>query len=263
MRTITAQERSVLPPEAAPQAEAGTAETAGFCAASARRDTAARFTRCVADPASRALDCPLPGSGRTVERFAVRTSMAPENLCVARMDAAANPAELGPPPTRRSERWGVWAAEPPGEGLTATRSERGKQHGSVVTAKAGNGKRLLAVRTGVGMDAAAHGPGPLRDTRLGAVGVVRGQAAEAIGRDPSDAGGTARLRSLRVRAFVEWVCADVLTHVERATGAGSLCHDERPARNAADPAVHVRIRRHHAEPDLAEPGGLLAREASS
>jgi alkylation response protein AidB-like acyl-CoA dehydrogenase len=428
MRSITEQERTAFPAEDAPGApEAGAAETAGFSASAARRETAAGFTRRVAGLSSGALDCPLPGLGRTAARFTVLTSVAEEDLCVARLfeghvDAVAILAELGAPAPRPGERWGVWAAEPPGEGLTATRTERGwllnglKQYCSgahncthaLVTAKAADGKRLFAVRTGVGVGeagsrrsgsagddparhasaagrpgddelsgpepsdgpargagtvdrpgddelavagpgeglahgtaaakagchpvagswqalgmagsdtpdvrfhevaavpvggvgayltrpgfqhggigvaacwhggaravadvllkgAAARGPDPLTDAHLGAVDMrlhaaetVLRQAADEIDLDPSDTGGGARVRSLRVRAFVESVCADVLTHVGRATGAGPLCHDERHARNAADLAVYIR--QHHAERNLAELGGLVAREASS
>lgn len=65
------------------------------------------------------------------------------------------------------------------------------------------------------------------------------------------------MRSLRVRAFVEEACSATLAHVGRATGAGPLCHDLRHARNVADLGVYLR--QHHAEANLAELGGLVAR----
>jgi alkylation response protein AidB-like acyl-CoA dehydrogenase len=112
------------------------------------------------------LDLPLPGSGRTRERWAVLASLAGEDLSLARLgeghtDALAILAELGagPPPAR--SRWGVWAAQPPGPGLMATRTGHGwrldgtKQYCSgarsctdaLVTAAAPDGSRLFAVST--------------------------------------------------------------------------------------------------------------------
>jgi hypothetical protein len=59
------------------------------------------------------LDLPLPGSGRTGERWAVLADLAEEDLSLARLaeghaDALAILTELGAaPPAGR--RWGVWA----------------------------------------------------------------------------------------------------------------------------------------------------------
>ncbi|MFJ1584666.1 acyl-CoA dehydrogenase [Streptomyces sp. NPDC088197] len=355
MRSTTRQDGpATAPPATAPDPAAHDAAT-GLPVAAAARESAERFAELVAALTSGALDCPLPGSGRTAERFAVLTSVAERDLCAARLfeghvDAAAILAELDAPPPRPGERWGVWAAEPPGEGLHATRDREGwvltglKQYCSgahscthaLVTAATERGKRLFAVRTGVadgcrpvpgtwqavgmaGSDtpdvrfdhvpgvpvgdvggylkrpgfqhggigvaacwyggaravadvllraAADRGPDPHTDAHMGAVDMllhaaaaVLKQAAAEIDGDPSDTGGTARMRSLRTRAFVESVCADVLTHVGRATGAGPLCHDERHARNTADLTVYIR--QHHAERNLAELGGLAARKEPS
>jgi alkylation response protein AidB-like acyl-CoA dehydrogenase len=112
------------------------------------------------------LELPLPGSGRTRERWAVLADLAEEDLSLARLaeghaDALAILAELGaaaPPP---GGRWGVWAAQPPGPGLAARRDAQGwrldgtKQYCSgahcctdaLVTAAAPDGNRLFAVRT--------------------------------------------------------------------------------------------------------------------
>ncbi|WP_329139818.1 acyl-CoA dehydrogenase [Streptomyces sp. NBC_01476] len=330
------------------RAAPGAAEDDGFSAATARRETALRFGEYVAGAAS----FPLPGSGRTAERFAALSAVAEQDLCVARLveghaDATAILAELGGPPPQPGERWGVWAAEPPGEGLTATRSgDRWALSGlkqycsgahscthALVTARTGDGRRLFRISTGPGtrpvpgswqalgmagsdtpdirfrdvpaqplggveayverpgfqhggigvaacwyggaravaavlrQAAADRGPDPFTDAHLGAVDMrlfaadaVLRQAAAEIDRDPYDAEGGARTRSLRVRAFVESVCADVLTHVGRATGAGPLCHDAAHARRTADLAVYLR--QHHAERNLAELGGLVARKES-
>jgi alkylation response protein AidB-like acyl-CoA dehydrogenase len=111
------------------------------------------------------LDLPLPGSGRTRERWAVFADLAGEDLALARLceghaDALAILAELGgdrPP----GSRWGVWAAQPPGPGLQAElregqwRLDGTKQYCSgahtcsnaLVTAKAPDGQRLFAVST--------------------------------------------------------------------------------------------------------------------
>ncbi|MEV7200586.1 acyl-CoA dehydrogenase [Streptomyces griseoluteus] len=112
--------------------------------------------------------CPLPGSGGTAARFDTLAGLAREDLCTARLaeghlDAVAILAELEGEPVRPGEYWGVWAAEPPGSGLTATRTAEGwvldgvKQYCSgahtcthaVVTALADDGRRLFAVRTGI------------------------------------------------------------------------------------------------------------------
>jgi alkylation response protein AidB-like acyl-CoA dehydrogenase len=292
------------------------------------------------------LVCPLPGIGRTRERFAVLSAVAEEDLSAARLfeghvDAVAILAELGGLAVRPGERWGVWAAEPPGTGLLAMRDGDGwhlsgrKAYCSgahtlthaLVTATASDGRRLFAVRLGsgcrpvqdswqaIGMagsdspdvrfdnvpaepvgDVAAYltrpgfqhggigvaacwyggaravarvlledtgrGPDPLTDAHRGAVDVALhaaraalAEAADGIDADPADTEATARLRSLRTRAVVEAACADVLTHVGRATGAGPLCHDPRHARTVAD--LEVYVRQHHAERNLAELGRLV------
>jgi alkylation response protein AidB-like acyl-CoA dehydrogenase len=308
------------------------------------------FAAAVEQIAAGGLDVPPPGAGRTAVRLGALAGLAERDLCVARLveghtDAAAILAELGAPPPGPGERWGVWAAEPPGTGLTASVTADGwrldglKSYCSgahscthaLVTARSGDERRLFAVPLGVlgcrpvegtwravGMagsdspdvrfdsvpgtpvggdrayldrpgfehggvgvaacwyggaravarplrEAAARRADPHTDAHLGAVetllhaaDVVLREAAAEIDRDPADAAGGARLRALRVRAFVARVCEDVLRHVGRATGAGPLCHDERHARAVAD--LEVYVRQHHAERDLATLGGLLARE---
>ena len=109
------------------------------------------------------LDLPLPGAGRTRERWAVLADLAGEDLSLARLaeghaDALAILAELGAAPPAGT-RWGVWAAQPPGPGLRARRAGDGwrldgtKQYCSgarsctdaLVTATAPDGDRLFAV----------------------------------------------------------------------------------------------------------------------
>jgi len=126
--------------------------------------TAAAFAAAVE---SGRLDLPLPGSGRTRERWARLAGLAAEDLSLVRLgeghaDAVAILAELGGPAAEPASRWGVWAAQPPGRGLTATQDERGwrltglKQYCSggractrvLVTAAAPDGVRLFAVDTG-------------------------------------------------------------------------------------------------------------------
>ncbi|MEV7728938.1 acyl-CoA dehydrogenase [Streptomyces sp. NPDC087917] len=325
--------------------------------AEVRLEVAADFTRYVERIASGAFDCPLPGAGRTAARFSALAAVAERDLSLVRLveghvDALAILAELGAPAPGPAERWAVWAAEPRGEGLTASRSPEGwvlnglKQYCSgahscthaLVTATAEDGRRLFAVATGeseegpgprvgcravdgswqaLGMaasdsasvvftdvpalpvgavgaylerpgfqhggigvaacwyggaravaellaDAAAQrGPDPITDAHLGAVTMrldaaasVLHQAADEIDRDPTDTHGTARRRSLRVRAFVESVCSDVLAHVGRATGAEPLCHNPVHTRRATDLGVYLR--QHHGDRNLAELGRLVA-----
>lgn len=74
------------------------------------------------------LDLPLPGSGATWRRWAAFADLAEEDLSLARLgeghaDAVAILAELGGPPPRPGSRWGVWAANPPGPNMTATRQD--------------------------------------------------------------------------------------------------------------------------------------------
>src|SRR5436309_14456121 len=79
------------------------------------------------------LNLPLPGGGRTRERWAVLADLAGEDLSLARLaeghtDALAILAELGvlgSPPA--GSRWGVWAAQPPGPRLMANRTGRGRR----------------------------------------------------------------------------------------------------------------------------------------
>ena len=112
------------------------------------------------------LDLPLPGSGRTRERWSAFAGLAERDLSLARLaeghaDAAAILAELGGGGLAAGSRWGVWAAQPPGPGLTARRAGDGwrvdgvKQYCSgarscthaVITASAPDGNRLFAVST--------------------------------------------------------------------------------------------------------------------
>jgi alkylation response protein AidB-like acyl-CoA dehydrogenase len=110
------------------------------------------------------VDLPLPGSGATWRRWAALAELAEEDLSLARLgeghaDAVAILAELGGPPPQAGSRWGVWAANPPGPNVTATRQDGGwllrgtKQYCSgarvcthaLVTARAGDEERLFAV----------------------------------------------------------------------------------------------------------------------
>ncbi|MGQ4516601.1 acyl-CoA dehydrogenase [Streptomyces sp. DW26H14] len=136
-----------------------------------RRAVADRFLALTApDGAGRAGgpalgDVPLPGSGRTAERFLVLYGLGREDLCVARLveghlDAVAILDEVAGPRVEPGERWGVWAAQPPGPGLGARRVDgRWVLDGlkpycsgahscthALVTADSGEGRRLFAVR---------------------------------------------------------------------------------------------------------------------
>jgi alkylation response protein AidB-like acyl-CoA dehydrogenase len=125
--------------------------------------TAQAFTAAVG---SGRLNLPLPGSGATWRRWAAFADLAGEDLSLARLgeghaDALAILAELGGPSPGPGSRWGVWAANPPGPNVTATRQAGGwllqgsKQYCSgaricthaLVTAAADDGERLFAVRT--------------------------------------------------------------------------------------------------------------------
>jgi alkylation response protein AidB-like acyl-CoA dehydrogenase len=128
---------------------------------SAWQRTAAAFTAAVE---SGRLDLPLPGAGATWERWAAFADLAEEDLSLARLgeghaDAVAILAELSGPPPLPGSRWGVWAANPPGPNVTASRQggtwvlNGTKQYCSgartcthaLVTAAADDGARLFAV----------------------------------------------------------------------------------------------------------------------
>ncbi len=113
------------------------------------------------------LDLPLPGGGRTFERWAALADLAGEDLSLARLseghaDALAILAELGAGPPPERSRWGVWAAQPPGPGLMASRAGDGWRLDGIkrfcsgarscthalVTAAAPDGTRLFAIGTG-------------------------------------------------------------------------------------------------------------------
>ena len=110
------------------------------------------------------LDLPLPGGGRTWERWASLAELAGEDLSLARLSeghAVAILAELGAGPPPAGSRWGVWAAQPPGPGLMASRTRGGwrldgvKRYCSgarscmhaLVTAAAPDGTRLFMAET--------------------------------------------------------------------------------------------------------------------
>lgn len=78
------------------------------------------------------LDMPLPGSGRTLVRWnklgaLCEFDVVAGRLAEAHVDAVAILAELGGPPVRQGELWGVWAAEAPDATV------RARHDGDVVT----------------------------------------------------------------------------------------------------------------------------------
>jgi alkylation response protein AidB-like acyl-CoA dehydrogenase len=99
----------------APDRAGGTAETAPWQIGRQAFRAAVESAR---------LDLPLPGSGRTRERWAAFADLAGEDLSLARLaeghaDAVAILAELEGPSPLPGSRWGVWAAHPPGPALEA------------------------------------------------------------------------------------------------------------------------------------------------
>jgi SAM-dependent methyltransferase len=110
------------------------------------------------------LDLPMPGSGRTWERWTILADLAGEDLSLARLseghtDALAILAELGADPPPAGSRLGVWAAQPPGPRLTASRTRGGWRLDGIkpycsgarscthalVTAVAPDGNRIFAI----------------------------------------------------------------------------------------------------------------------
>ncbi|MFF1379755.1 acyl-CoA dehydrogenase [Streptomyces sp. NPDC058308] len=124
------------------------------------RRTAELFARFVAEEAA---DVPLPGRS-TARRFAALTALGRRDLSLARLaeghlDAVAIRHEVEGSSPGPGERWGVWAARPPGPGVRAARTGRGwtlsglKPYCSgaracthaLVSADADDGYRLFAV----------------------------------------------------------------------------------------------------------------------
>jgi alkylation response protein AidB-like acyl-CoA dehydrogenase len=112
------------------------------------------------------LDLPLPGRGRTNDRWKALAALAAEDLSLARLaeghaDAVAIISELDGPTPAAGSVWGVWAAQPPGPSLSARPAGATwllngvKQYCSgahtctdvLVTAGAPDGPRLFAVST--------------------------------------------------------------------------------------------------------------------
>ena len=111
--------------------------------------------------------------------------------------------------------------------------------------------------------AAERDIGPHAKAHLGAVDIAMHTALSAldaaaaeIDADPAGRQGGGQLRTLRLRALVEAVAAEVMHRVGRALGAGPLSHDESHSRRVADLTVYLR--QHHAERDLAQLGELVA-----
>jgi alkylation response protein AidB-like acyl-CoA dehydrogenase len=74
------------------------------------------------------LELPLPGSGRTAERWRRLAMLAENDVAAARIgeahaDAAAILHELGGKPPEAGQLWGVWAAEARHSALDATQAD--------------------------------------------------------------------------------------------------------------------------------------------
>ena len=112
--------------------------------------------------AAGALDLPLPGAGRTLERWTALAELSAADLVLGRLaeahaDAVAILAELGG--AAPDGLWGVWAAEPPTARVEAVRTGDGwvlegrkawcsgalVLDAALVSAHADDGRRLFAV----------------------------------------------------------------------------------------------------------------------
>jgi alkylation response protein AidB-like acyl-CoA dehydrogenase len=108
-----------------------------------------------------------PGAGRTARRWHLLRALAGWDVAVGRLveahlDASAILAGLGGPVVEDGQVWAVWAAEPPGDPVAATRgpagwtltgrkpwcSGAGLATHALVTARADDGRRLFAVDLG-------------------------------------------------------------------------------------------------------------------
>ncbi|GAA3953665.1 hypothetical protein Aau02nite_74910 [Amorphoplanes auranticolor] len=130
-------------------------------------------------------DLPLPGSGRTLERFERLATLARHDPVLARLseghaDAAAIRAELGDAgPPAPDQIWGVWAAAP------ASVTARDKDGEWALSGDrpwcSGAGTRAAHARPLVPGDLARRrAPGP-RERRPGRRGRLRGDRGAAAG----------------------------------------------------------------------------------
>ena len=76
---------------------------------------------------------PLPGSGRTLERWRVLAKVAEMDLSLVKLfeghtDALAILAELNAEPPAQGTLWGTWCAEPPFARVTLTRDPDGRYY---------------------------------------------------------------------------------------------------------------------------------------
>jgi hypothetical protein len=111
----------------------------------------------------RACAWPLPGSGNTARRWSLLAGLGAEDLALVRLveahaDAVAIVAELGGPSVSPGQRWGVWAAGPPGSVTASAEGGVWRLKGTkawcsgativthaLVDAATGTGQRLFAV----------------------------------------------------------------------------------------------------------------------
>jgi alkylation response protein AidB-like acyl-CoA dehydrogenase len=151
---------------------------------------------------------------------------------------------------------GVWATPLGGPGAYVERP--GFHHGGIGVAACWYGgaravaRTLLAASRKWDLDPHALAHLGAVDAQLATVDALLDSAAAAVDADPLDKDGSARLRTMRVRAAVENAAGDVLVRIGRALGAVPLGHDAVHARAVADLTVYLR--QHHAERDLAALG---------
>jgi len=134
---------------------------------------------------------PLPGGGRTGDRWRALTAAAREDVVVGRLveahaDADAILAELADRRTEPGQWWGVWAAEPPKPVLTAERGPDGWRLSgtkawcsgaglcthALLTARSGSRRPLFAVdlrRPGVSADLSGWAADGMRRSATGMV----------------------------------------------------------------------------------------------
>jgi alkylation response protein AidB-like acyl-CoA dehydrogenase len=145
---------------------------------------------------------PLPGGGRTLQRWAELSAAAREDVVVGRLveahaDADAILAEVAGRRVTPGEWWGVWAAEPPRPVLTAERraggwvldgtkawcSGAGLCTHALVTARVGDQRPLFAVdlrQPGVGVELSGWRAAGMSRSATGAVS-FGGVPAEPVG----------------------------------------------------------------------------------
>lgn len=190
-------------------------------------------------------ELPLPGRGRTLERWERLAGWARRDLVAARLaeahaDAVAIAHDLGLPGlVEEGTRWGVWAAEPPRPVLRAVPSGGGgwTLRGIKPWCSGASGSTHALVTARV-----EPGPAAERDAREGAGPTAERDAREGAGRGPAEDPGEEAVALFAVDLSHPGVAPVPGTWNAvgmAASDSGSVAFDDVPARRIASHAEYL------------------------